>query len=114
MEQRWVFIPVLTWRYNMRDTTVPLEQYISQQYVPEYSDNVIQTKVRFCPVPHRNASPTCSTTVRNTRSKSSELGDVDTTLQGPLFYTDLICHDRKWDQHQLLIGGPALQCMQRR
>jgi hypothetical protein len=29
----------------MRDTTVPLRQYISQQYVPEYGDDVIQTEV---------------------------------------------------------------------
>jgi hypothetical protein len=29
----------------VRDTTVPLERYISQQYVPEYGDDVIQTEV---------------------------------------------------------------------
>jgi hypothetical protein len=31
----------------MRDTTVPLGQYISQQYVPEYGDDVIQNRGNF-------------------------------------------------------------------
>ena len=47
-------------------------------------------------------------------SKSNELADVDSTFQGPLVYRGLICLDRKWDQHQLLVCGPVLLCMQRR